>query len=220
MATPRHEFTQVIDHILKKNFGGNGQALFKESKLLQYINIKTRAANRGSKSRAGFANHYALYALIEDYLEKKFHKSKEYEKYDGAKFSDLFKRQRELPFGSKLQNHALNHRLNEEFHKYFPTCEFSPIIRDVETNRYWINENLIKLKIDKTVLNIAKPIKEIIEAYIEARQKSFNEFMVYCEEMMKTQEKDPDQACNFVSSLLKPNVDARVFEIVSYAILK
>lgn len=38
--------------------------------------------------------------------------------------------------------------------------------------------------------------------------------------MMAIQDQDPSQAIDFIKGLLQPNVDARVFEIVSYAILK
>ena len=113
---------------------------------LQYINIKAKAANRGSKSRSSFANHYAIYVLIEDYLQKEFHLKNGYEDYEGAQFTTLKMRQQKLPFGNKLQNHALNHRLNEEFKKYFHTSDYLPIIRDSTTNRYWINENLLKIE--------------------------------------------------------------------------
>jgi hypothetical protein len=220
MPSVKHGFTQTILSILRARYGDMAERILEGNTLLQYLNIKTKAANRGSKSRAGFANHYALYVLIEDYVNKDFHNRGGYEHYEGAQFSILLRRQRELPFGSKLQNHALNHRLNEEFKKYFPTSEYLPIIRDAETNRYWINENLLKLTIDGAELNLAAPIKEIIEAYIKARQSAFNEFMQYCEQLISIGETDQAQATEFIRGLLRPNVDARVFEIVSYAILK
>jgi len=215
-----HDFTNVIRRILHSHFDRYAEQIFERNELLQYLNIKTKAANRGSKSRAGFANHYAIYVLIEDYLNKGFHLHGGYEDYAGAQFTTLFRRQRELPFGSKLQNHALNHRLNEEFKKYFPTTPYTPIIHDVETNRYWINENLLKISIDENEINIAPAIKEIIDAYISARRHAFDAFMSYCSEIMKIQNQKPNEAIAFIRDLLKPNVDARVFEIVSYAVLK
>ncbi|WP_228056623.1 hypothetical protein [Microcoleus sp. LEGE 07076] len=42
------------------------------------MNIKTKAANKGSKSRGSFANLYAIYVLLEDYLLKNFHQSEMY----------------------------------------------------------------------------------------------------------------------------------------------
>jgi len=211
--------TAIIDTV-NKYFPGYGDIILSNSQLLQYINIKTKAANRGSKSRASFGNHYAIYVLIEDYLEKDFHIHDGYEDYEGAQFTTLKMRQQKLPFGNKLQNHPLNHRLNEEFKKYFRTSPYLPIIRNSETNRYWINENLIKIKIDNQTINIAESVRDIIDAYIQARMNSFNEFMIYCQKLMEIQEESSETAIEFIRSLLKPNIDARVFEIVSYAILK
>ena len=45
--------------------------------------------------------------------------------------------------------------MNSEFEKYFPTSEYKPILRDQATNRYWINENLLNIKIGKANFNIA-----------------------------------------------------------------
>jgi hypothetical protein len=89
--------------------------------------------------------------------------------YNGAVFTKLFRRQRQLPFGSKLQNHALNHRLNEEFRKFFPTSEFTPIVRDVQTNRYWINQNLLRVHIRTETLNLAPSLIGILDEYIKAK---------------------------------------------------
>jgi hypothetical protein len=220
MKILQHDFTQTIINILNKYFPGYGDIILRSSQLLQYINIKTKAANRGSKSRSSFANHYAIYVLIEDYLQKEFHLKNGYEDYEGAQYINLLMRQRELPFGNKLQNHALNHRLNEEFKKYFHTSDYLPIIRDSTTNRYWINENLLKIEIGEQVINISESIKDIIDAYIQARMNSFNEFVIYCQKMIEIQNHSSEAAIEFIRSLLKPNIDARVFEIVSYAILK
>jgi hypothetical protein len=208
MQILQHDFTQTIIAILNKYFPVYGDIILNNSQLLQYINIKTKAANRGSKSRASFANHYAIYVLVEDYLNNKFHIHNGYEDYQGAQYMALLTRQRELPFGSKLQNHALNHHLNEEFKRYFRTSPYLPIIRDSATNRYWINENLLKIQIDDQLINIAESIKEIIDAYIQARMTSFNDFMIYCQKMIAIQEQSPETAIEFIRSLLKPNIDA------------
>lgn len=216
MPNNKHDFTDEILAILNRHTDGRGDEILRKSEIIQYLNIKTKAANRGSKSRAGFANHYAIYVLVEDYLAKGFAKSGGYSDYKGAKFSDLFNRQRELPFGSRLQNHALNHRLNEEFKKYFPACEHLPIIRDADSNKYWINENLIVCE----GINLASSIKEVIEAYVRARQSSFSEFMRYCQQIIDIQDESPEKAVSFIKDLFRPNVDARIFEIASFSVLK
>lgn len=215
-----HDFTPIIRQILTKHFGESADDLFEKSPLLQYLNFKTISATRGSKSRSSFANLYAIYILIEDYLQHGFDKKGDYLKYEGAKFSNLLKRQRELPFGRKLQNHALNHRLNEEFHKFFPQSDAQPILRVVETKRYWINAKLIAPSLGRKTHNLAKPIVEIIEAYAAMKRVSFEKFIQTCLTLRETSRKKSQGVEEFVLSLLSPKVDARIFEIVSYAILK
>jgi hypothetical protein len=165
-------FTANIKSVLEKHFGKNADDIFDKSQLIQYINEKTRSANKGSKSRSSFANLYAIYVIIEDYIANSYDKKGDYAKYEGALFNKLFARQRELPFGSKLQNHALNNRMNSEFQKYFPSSEFIPILRNHETNRYWINDNLLKIKVGKANFNIAKAIIEIIDEYSKTTKQS------------------------------------------------
>jgi len=212
-----HEFTKKIKEILEKNFGSLSDRVFSESEIIQYLNIKTKSASKGSKSRGSFANLYAVYVLVEDYLSKDFHKTDIYSDYEGAVFTNLFKRQRELPFGQKLQNHALNHRMNEEFKKYFRTCDYIPILRSPETNRYWFNENLLKIKIDEQYYNLAETIIEIIDIYVETKKSAFEKFILFCESSQKLKKQ---KLIEFMGSLFEPTVDARIFEIVSYSILK
>jgi len=213
-------FTANIKSVLEKHFGKNADDIFDKSQLIQYINEKTRSANKGSKSRSSFANLYAIYVIIEDYIANGYDQKGDYSKYEGALFNKLFARQRELPFGSKLQNHALNNRMNSEFQKYFPSSEFIPILRNHETNRYWINENLLKIKVGKASLNIAKAIIEIIDEYSKTKQDAFQRFVKSCEELQEIGKTTPKKIEEFVIGLLAPNIDARLFEIVSYSILK
>jgi hypothetical protein len=212
-----HEFTKKIKEILQKNFGSLSNRVFSESEIIQYLNIKTKSASKGSKSRGSFANLYAVYVLVEDYLSKDFHKTGIYSDYEGAVFTNLFKRQRELPFGQKLQNHALNHRMNEEFKKYFRICDYIPILRSPETNRYWFNENLLKIKIDEQYYNLAETIIEIIDIYVKTKKSAFEKFIRFCESSQKLKKQ---KLIEFIGSLVEPTVDARIFEIVSYSILK
>lgn len=223
-----HAFTATILDILKSHFGDYAKDVFEASSLLGYLNNKTKAANRGSKARGAFANHYALYVVVEDYIKKGYldgTAKTPYAKYEGARFSDLFTRQRELPFGAKLQNHALNSRLNDEFKKFYPSVGKPPIVRNVETQRYWIQEDLLQVVVrhkdgkDYTH-NIAKAIIEIIDAYVATKKAAFESFLGTCKQIADLGIKEPKQATEFVKSQLQPNVDARVFEIVSYAVLK
>jgi hypothetical protein len=216
----KHNFTNTIKEVLEKYFGKNSEQIFKNSELIQYLNIKTVSADRGSKSRGSFANIYAIYVLIEDYINNEYHKKGKYSKYDGAIFSDLLKRQKELPFGAKLQNHALNHRMNQEFKKYFSTFDYIPIIRVVETKRYWINENLLIVKANKKKFNIAEATIKIIDKYVETKKSAFDNFIKTSKQFKIIETEQPKKVKEFILSLIEPNVDARIFEIVSFSILK
>jgi hypothetical protein len=223
-----HSFTTKILAILEKYYAEYAIDVFQASPLLGYLNIKTKSANSGAKARGAFANHYALYVLIEDYIVKGFSDGiagYSYTKYEGAKFSDLFRRQRELPFGTKLQNHALNARLNDEFKKFYPTLGKQPIIRNVETQRYWIQDDLLQVQIRHKngmdfTYNIAPAIIDIIDAYVASKKAAFEEFLDTCLQIAELGNGNPEKAIDFVIQQLKPTVDARIFEIVSYSVLK
>ena len=223
-----HAFTPVILAILTQHFGEYAQDVLANSPILGYLNSKTKAANRGSKARGAFANHYALYVVVEDYIGRGFVDGSAglpYPQYEGARFSDLLRRQRELPFGLKLQNHALNSRLNDEFRKFYPTVGKPPIVRDVETQRYWVQEDLLRVAVrhkDGTdhVYNIASAVIDIIDKYVETKRAAFEGFIETCRQISALGRREPQQAIDFVVQQLAPNVDARVFEIVSYAVLK
>jgi len=226
-AIREHGFTQQIRTILKDHFGADAEQVFELSPLLGYLNHKTRSATKGSKARGSFANHYALYVLVEDYIKKGYLKKKEgtYNKYEGARFSDLFKRQRELPFGSRLQNHALNDRVNGEFKKFYPSVSQEPIVRDVESQRYWIQEDLLQIKVrgkdgKEKIRNIAQPVLEIIDAYVATKREAFESFIGACKQIAAVSADDTQAVITFIQNQLQPEVDARIFEIVSFAVLK
>lgn len=220
METVEHQFTPVILRILEQHFKEYAQAVFSASPLIGYLNIKTKAASRGSKSRGSFGNLYALYVLVEDYVKGGFHQSGKYKDYGGASFSPLFRRQKELPFGAKLQNHHLNTRLNDEFKKFYPKCGYEPIVRDDQNGLYWINENALIVDLGKVKINLAEAVLEIIEAYAAARKSAFETFISDLEKLEAIQKEKPDHVTGYVKALVAPNVDARIFEIVSYSILK
>lgn len=228
LNTHQHDFTKEITHILEQMYGDDAKFILENSPLLGYINIKTKAANRDSKARSSFGNLYALYVIVKDYINNGFASelsTRPYDEYEGAQFSELFRRQRELPFGSKLQNHALNSRLNDEFKKYYPSTSIQPIVRDVMKRRYWVSESLLVINIPRTngnsvVVNIARAVIAIIDSYIQAKLANFEDFISKCQSMLQNSDSDLEEAHQFIMQQLKPDVDARVFEIVSYAILK
>ena len=215
-----HSFTFKIIEQIEREFNGLGRTIFELSPLLQYINRKTKSADRGSKARSSFANLYALYVLIEDYVDKGYLKKGDYAEYEGADFTPLLSRMRELPFGSKLQNHALNNRANDDFHKYFPEDDRRPIIRNVSSRKYWINEVLLTVWVGEHKYSLAQVVLRIIDRYVQTKRESFSQFIEDCERLQKANEKENDKAAEFIRSLLSPERDARLFEVVSYAVLK
>ena len=215
-----HSFTLKVIEEVEREFGGFGKTIFELSPLLQYINKKTKSANRGSKARSSFANLYALYVLIEDYVNKGYLKKGDYAEYEGADFTPLLRRMRELPFGSRLQNHALNNRANDEFHKYFPEDDRRPILRDVSARKYWINESLLTVSVEKCKYNLAQVVLKVIDLYVATKRESFFWFIEDCKRLQEISKKESDEAARFIRSLLSPDRDARLFEIASYAILK
>ena len=215
-----HPFTSQIIAEVELDFGSFGRTVFELSPILQYINNKTRSANRGSKARSSFANLYALYVLVEDYVDNGYIESGNYSDYEGADFTPLMRRMRELPFGSKLQNHALNNRANDEFHKFFPQNERRPILRDVSTQKYWINEALLNVSVGNSKYNIARTILRIIDQYVETKRESFSQFIADCERMQEASGQGKTESVSFIRQLLSPDKDARLFEIASYAILR
>jgi hypothetical protein len=102
----------------------------------------------------------------------------------------------------------------------FMSLNTPPIIRAAQSSRYWINENLLRINLDGRTYNIAKSIKTVIDVYVDARKKEFIEFMGYCEEISRIRKEEPQKVVDFIKNLLRDDVDARIFEIVSYAILK
>lgn len=215
-----HAFTSTIKLILEKHFTADANDIFDKSLLLQYINKKTRSAERGSKSRSSFGSLYAIYTILEDYIANDFQKKGNYSDYEGASFAKLLARARQLPFGAKQQNHSFNNRANSEFQKYFPTTEYTPIIRNLETSKYWINENLLRISVGKKKYNISSVVIEIIDEYIRTKESAFNRFIAALEKLRQASNAEQESSQHFILEQLAPNVDARLFEIVSYSILK
>lgn len=128
----------ILEMIQKRYPSAEGTQLYDHSYLLQYLDKKTKSVGRSSKARGSFANLYTIYVLTEDYVKKGFEKSKrDYGEYEGMAFTDVITRMRKLPFGNKLQNHAINDRCNDDFRKFFHDfTDEVPIIRNLKTRKY------------------------------------------------------------------------------------
>ena len=123
-------------------------------------------------------------------------------------------------FGAKLQNHALNNRANDDFHKYFPEDDRRPIIRNVSLRKYWINETLLTVLVGERKYSLAQVVLRVIDLYVKTKRESFSQFIEDCKRLQEANEKENDEAAEFIRSLLSPERDARLFEIASYALLK
>jgi hypothetical protein len=78
---------------------------------------------------------------------------------------------------------------------------------------------LLRPVIGKKTFNLAQPVMDIVDEYIKAKTAAFDAFIQTCENLKKVS-KSPSKAQEFILDLLAPNRDARMFEIVSFAILK
>lgn len=211
----------ILD-ILKQHYSKKYEEIYNQSYLIQYLDKKTNSVGKSSKSRPSFANLYAIYVLVEDYLNNGYYNSKRYSKdYKGMIFTNAFKRQRELPFGEKLQNHALNNRCNHEFSKYFNSVTSEvPIVINQSESRYFINEKLLFVQISGQVIDISKIIIEIIDRYVELKKEKFDDFFDKCIGFSKSYVYNQNEAIEFIESNLDENADARIFEIISFLICK
>ena len=218
-----NDFIMDIISIHCNNDRMQAARVYQYAYLLQYLDKKTQSVDKSSKARGSFANLYAIYVLVEDYIKNGYlNSSKRYSEYPGMMFTDALARTRELTFGEKLQNHALNNRCNDEFKKFFmsETAEI-PIRRNLDTRRYWINEKLLEVQISPAdIVNIAPLCIEIINKYVELKMKRFSCFFNDLNDLKLTVSTNPQKSVSFISETLNPNSDARIFEIVSYVIIK
>ncbi|MDY7004699.1 MAG: hypothetical protein SWX82_12265 [Cyanobacteriota bacterium] len=73
---------------------------------------------------------------------------------------------------------------------------------------------------DFRVAALGAIILKIIDKYIETKIDAFENFINSCKQINQLVEVNQNEAVYFIVELLQPNVDARLFEIVSYSILK
>lgn len=173
--------------------------------LVQYLVRKTKAADRGSKARRSLGNLYALYVLVDDFLNGRT-----------SRFTDLLARMKAMPFGAKLQNHPLDNRLNDEFARQTGVGgELLPIEASILAGQKIRRISVALLKHNGAdPYEIAKFVISAIDAYvgqITANQSSALEEMDAIESIEDLQE--------FFQEAFAPNSDARLFEIASFVLL-
>jgi len=174
----------------------------------QYISRKTKASERDSKARRSLGNLYALYVLCQDYLN---------ENYNGSTFTDLMARMKNMPFGAKLQNHPLDNRLNDEVRRqYGVTNEFLP----VQPADFGDKRKARKISVMLLSENGMNPketaayVVASIDKYINIINDNQTAYLTEIESA------DSDKEIVYlVKQAFEYTSDARLFEIISFALL-
>ncbi len=206
---------EFIKEILKKYFNDDYQIIYNNSDLLKYINLKTGAINGNSKSRKSLGNIYAIYSILILYEKEFFNKAEAYKQFAGYDFTLLLNCCRKLYGGEKMQNHSLNSRLNLEFDNKSASKE--------NKGKFLIIQNKGKYLIHIDYLysknkDISKAILEIIEKYIDLLK--FKDAQLIEKLELLSNESEIEVLKTEIYSLLNDDSEARVFEIISFAILK
>lgn len=205
---------EYIRKILKDEYHDEWEKIFNDSALLQYLNLKSGAIHGNSKSRRSLANWYAIYAILNFYVNDGFvNNRKKYSDFDGFSYSELFNFQRMQYGGAKLQNHALNSRVNGEMADKI-TNDHSKYIIVRNGRKYLIHPDFIYVD----GKDIAPVVLKIIKKYQKILYDKDHEFEVKLEEL--TTEKDLTKQRIQLKQLLTEDSEARIFEIISYCILE
>lgn len=203
--------TFVAD-ILKKEYPKDFQKVYDNSPMLQYLDKKMKAVHGNSKTRRSLANIYAIYSILYFYQNDFYEQKETYRKFEGYDYMKLFNHYRSLYGGSKLQNHALNSRVNGEFHNK---------IKDVANDLIIINNGKYLIHIDYIYVedhDISKVSCKIIERYVELLMAKDHTLINILEELRNLDDYSEKKAK--INALLTEDAEARIFEIISYAILK
>lgn len=201
-----------VRDILAKHFPNHHNEIYDKSLLLQYLDKKMGAIHGNSKTRRSLANIYAIYAILNFYRIDFYNKLEEYRKFNGYDYMQLFNFYRGLYGGNKLQNHALNSRVNGEFRNKFPTIMNNLII--IHNGKYLIHPDY--LYVGEYDISIA--CCEIIEKYIELLISKDHALVEVLQKMSALS--DYSEKKKWISTLLTENAEARIFEIISFAVLK
>jgi len=201
-----------VRQILQQELGDRYEDVYNKSHLLQYLDMKMSAVHGDSKTRRSLANIYAIYSILHFYRLEFVGKKKAYCKFHGYDFTRLFNYCRSMYGGSKLQNHAFNNRLNFEFRRRLPLAKNDLMIAD--NGKYLLHVDYLYVS-DTDICEVAC---KIIERYIELLIEKDNALVCALgriKELTNYEEKREQ-----IIQLLNENAEARVFEIISYAILK
>ena len=205
---------EFIKDILIEDYKDDYKKIYDNSYLIQYLNKKTGAIEGDSKTRRSLANIYAIYSVLHYYIENGFYNKKEkYNQFEGFEYGTLWNFCRAQYGGSKLQNHALNNRLNTEFLNKVAKDE-NKVLLIINGSKYLIHVDYIYVN----NIDTSKTVIKIIEKYVELlKEKDFK--LSNDLEILKNL-KDINEKKYKIDTLLEEKSEARIFEIISYAILK
>lgn len=201
-----------IRDILIDDYGSESQFIYDNSKLIQYLDKKMGAVHGDSKKRRSLASIYAIYSILNFYKDDYYNQPDKYRNFGGYDYMRLFNYYRSLYGGSKLQNHAFNSRVNGEFRNKFPSITNELII--IDNGKYLLHIDY--LYVGKR--DISKTCCKIIEKYVELlmeKDYALLKVLQNMEHMIDYGEKRKQ-----INNLLTEDAEARIFEIISYAILK
>ncbi|MCD8328273.1 MAG: hypothetical protein LUC25_04155 [Ruminococcus sp.] len=201
-----------ITDILEEDYPSDYQKVYDDSPMLQYLDKKMKAVHGNSKTRRSLANIYAIYSILYFYQDDFYEDQQKYRSFDGYDYMRLFSFYRGLYGGSKLQNHALNSRVNGEFHNKIDNTQNDLII--IDNGKYLIHIDYIYVDGH----DISKTSCRIIEKYIELLMEKDHALIGILNELKGIT--DYAQKKAKINALLTEDAEARIFEIISYAILK
>lgn len=186
----------------------NNYGIDNNSVIYKYIERKTRASEKGSKARRSLGNLYALYVLAQDYINENF---------EGSSFTELMQRMKAMPFGSKLQNHPLDNRLNDEIKRqYNVSYNMLPVqlvdLGDGRKGRKISVDLLTEYNMNPS--SSASFIVDAVDSYItiiDDKQTAYlNEIEAANTDV---------RIAEVITEAFKYNSDARLFEIISFGLL-
>lgn len=201
----------IVD-ILKEDYVLEYQKVYDNSLLLQYLDKKMKAVHGNSKTRRSLANIYAIYSILYFYQTDFYERPNQYRQFGGYDYMRLFNFYRGLYGGSKLQNHALNSRVNGEFKNKFPSITNDLII--IDNGKYLLHIDY--LYVDNH--DISKTCCKVIEKYVELLMAKDHALVSILQQMELLTDYNEKKAQ--INALLSEDAEARIFEIISYAILK
>lgn len=201
-----------VEKILIEEYGENYQLIYDKSFLLQYLDKKMGAVHGDSKTRRSLGNIYAIYSILNFYKDDFYKQAEKYRNFSGYDYTKLFNFYRSLYGGSRLQNHSLNSRVNGEFKN-----KFSNILNDLilgYDGKYLIHIDYLYVE----GKDISKTCCKIIEKYINLIVEKDCSLV----QILKSIEKSSNYEVKKqkLNDLLNEDAEARIFEIISYAVLK